>query len=145
MTSSPMHRIQTLLVPGALYFVFVFAAGFALGTLRTLWLAPAVGETMAVAIELPIMLAISWKACTRIVLRRSVAGEWVPRLAMGLVGFALLMGAELGLSVLAFGRTVTEHCATYGTSPGLLGLAGQFAFAGIPIVQRWKRTAPDRN
>lgn len=37
----------------------VFAAGFVLGVLRTLWLAPAVGPLAAVAFELPLVLAFS--------------------------------------------------------------------------------------
>ena len=44
------------------YWAVVFALGFVLGTVRTLWLAPAIGVTVATAVELPIMLAASWWA-----------------------------------------------------------------------------------
>ena len=37
----------------------IFALGFVLGTVRTLWLAPEIGETRAVLLELPVMLAAS--------------------------------------------------------------------------------------
>ena len=42
------------------YFGIIFALGFVLGTIRTLWLAPIVGTVGAVLIELPIMLIASW-------------------------------------------------------------------------------------
>lgn len=48
---------------GLAYFTLVFAAGFGLGTLRVLALAPILGEGGAVLLELPIILAIAWMAC----------------------------------------------------------------------------------
>jgi len=48
-----------LLRPALAYFLPVFALGFVLGTVRTLWLAPMLGELAAVAAELPVMLAAS--------------------------------------------------------------------------------------
>jgi len=61
------------------------------------------------------------------------------RLAMGGVALVLLLGAELGLSVLAFGRTIAEHLASYGSPAGALGLAGQVAFALFPLLRRRAR------
>jgi hypothetical protein len=55
---------------------------------------------------------------------------------MGGVALVLLLGAELGLSVLAFGRTIAEHLASYGSPAGALGLAGQVAFALFPLLRR---------
>ena len=48
---------------GLAYFAVVFAAGFVLGTLRVLVVAPHLGEIAAVVAELPIMLAVSWIIC----------------------------------------------------------------------------------
>jgi hypothetical protein len=126
---------------GVTYFAVVFAAGFALGTLRVLTLAPYLGDAGAVVIELPIMLAFSWLACGLILHRWRVPAGWRQRLAMGGVAFALLLAAELGVSVLAFGRTVAEHVATYRSWGAALGLAGQLAFAAMPLV-RSDRGAP---
>jgi hypothetical protein len=52
------HPLVDACTAGAVCFVAVFAAGFALGVLRTTVLTPAVGRLAAAAIELPIMLAI---------------------------------------------------------------------------------------
>lgn len=48
---------------GLLYFAGVFAAGFACGGIRRILLVPSVGETWAVVIEMPVILAISWLLC----------------------------------------------------------------------------------
>ncbi len=53
-----MPFMQTLKA-AFLYFLPVFAAGFVLGTIRVLWLAPQTGHLVATLIELPVMLAIS--------------------------------------------------------------------------------------
>lgn len=45
------------------YFGLIFALGFAVGTVRVLADVPSLGETGAVVLELPIMLAASWLVC----------------------------------------------------------------------------------
>ncbi len=124
---------------GVAYFAIVFAVGFALGTLRVLTLAPYLGEAGAVLVELPVMLAVSWLACGLVLDRWRVPAGWRHRLAVGGVAFALLMAAELGVSVLAFGRSVGEHFATYRSWGAALGLAAQVAFAAMPLVRRTGR------
>ena len=120
---------------GMVYFAIVFAAGFVLGTLRILVLMPRLGEAAAVLFELPLMLAVSWIACRRVVARVGISRRHAARLLMGGIAFAMLMLAELGLSVLAFARTPAEHLALYRQAPALLGLAGQLAFAAFPFIQ----------
>jgi len=120
---------------GLAYFVAVFAAGFALGTIRVLFVLPLIGEAAAVAIELPVMLAASWLASRWLIRRFGLPARVLHGLVMGGLAFGLLMSAELGLSVLAFGRNLAEHLDHYRTLPGLLGLLGQVAFAAIPAIQ----------
>jgi hypothetical protein len=117
---------------GLLYFLVAFAAGFALGTARVLLVAPALGETAAVLLELPVMLAIAWVACRR--LAAPVPATAAARLTMGVVALALLAGAETLLGI-GLGRPLAAQLAALGTPPGALGLAGQVAFGLLPTVQ----------
>jgi hypothetical protein len=124
---------------GSVYFLLVFVAGFVMGTLRVLLIAPVVGETGAVFLEIPVMLAIAW-----LVSRLAVAWFAVParlrlRLVMGGLAFTLLILAEIGVSVLAFQRPLASHFQAYLAAPALLGLAGQIAFALFPAAQLRKR------
>lgn len=122
---------MTALTLGLRYFTGVFAAGFLLGTVRTIWLAPALGELAAVAVELPVMLGISWWWCRRLL--RGQVLRTAQRGVMGGTAFVWLMLAELGLS-LAIGGTAGEQLAGLLAPVGLLGLAGQLVFAALPLV-----------
>ncbi|WP_375588981.1 hypothetical protein ABWH89_18775 [Hoeflea alexandrii] len=119
----------------AAYFCATFAAGFVLGTIRTLLVEPTTGALGAVALELPLMLAVSWIACGWALRRFDLESRFSPRLVMGVVALALLMGAELFVSVLLAGRSPGEHLALYQTVPALLGLAAQLAYAIFPLVR----------
>ena len=125
-----MHPI---LRAGSLYFAIVFAAAFAMGIVRTLVLAPRIGPFLAVAIEVPIILALSWVVAGRVLRRIPLTGTDA-RLAMGAIAFALLMVAELALT-LALGGTPAGFIAAMGTAAGALGLAGQVAFGMIPVFR----------
>lgn len=54
---------------------------------------------------------------------------------MGAVAFALLMTAEIGLSVFAFGNDVSSHFAEMASTAGAIGLLGQLAFAAMPLFR----------
>lgn len=43
---------------GAIYFGLCFGAGLVLGTIRVLWLLPAVGTRTAELLEMPVMLTV---------------------------------------------------------------------------------------
>lgn len=120
---------------GVLYFAVVFSAGFLLGTGRVLWLEPLLGKLTATLIELPVILSLSWIASLRLAARLSVSSDIAPRFLMGGLAFALLMAAEAGLSVLLFGRTVSEFVAMQTSGPELPGFLGQALFAFFPVLQ----------
>jgi hypothetical protein len=121
---------------GLLYVALVFGLGFVVGTLRVLVVEPRFGATGAVLVELPVMLAASWLACGFALRRPPVPPAPSARLLMGAVAFAVLMALELAVSVLGFGRTPTQHLATYREADKLLGLAAQLAFAAFPLLRR---------
>lgn len=141
----PRHDSWRAVLAGLAYFAIVFAAGFALGAIRVVLLIPMLGETAAVLMELPVILTVAWIASRWLVTTFDVSRQSVPRLLMGGAAFLTLMCAELGLSVLAFGRTVVDHLDQYSTIHGLLGLAGQVMFGLFPLMQlRYADTAKSR-
>lgn len=128
-----MRTRLTAIRLGALYAGAVFLAGFALGTLRTLVIAPRAGDLIAVGIELPVILGVSWWVFGW--LARGRAALTLPaRGRTGLVAFLILIALELVLSAVIADGGVREFVANWLTLPGALGLAGQVGFALIPLV-----------
>lgn len=126
--------MTTALRLGLVYFASVFAVGFVLGAIRTLFLIPRIGELGAVLVELPVILTAAWAICGQLVrVQRLSAAQAV---AMGALAFGLLMLAEAGLSVGLAGRTLAEHLALYAQPAHMLGLVGQTVFAAFPILRR---------
>lgn len=123
------------LVAAFAYWALVFATGFILGIFRVLALAPVFGHVAAVALEIPVMLAVSWIASRGVCRRFAVPALIAPRYVMGGVAFALLIISEMVLSVYAFGQTAGAWAGSLGTTAGLLGLTGQVGFGLIPAVQ----------
>lgn len=121
---------------GLVYFAIVFAAGFALGTLRVLVAVPHIGELLAVLAELPLLLGVSWVACSYAIRRCDVGATFDARGTMGLVAFGVLMAAEFLLASVGFGRSPAEHLSRYAEPAQALGLAGQMAFGAMPLFRR---------
>lgn len=128
-------QVTNALKAGAVYFAVVFAAGFVLGFLRVFVVVPRIGALRAVALELPIMLAVSWTVCGWVLRRYAVPVACGARAAMGLIAFVLLMLAELALAI-ATGRTFAAFMASLAMPEGVLGLSGQAIFAMLPLIRR---------
>lgn len=123
---------------GLAYWAVVFALGFALGTVRVLWLAPLVGQVNATLIELPLILGASWIAAGWLVRRFAIADKRAG-LAMGTVAFALLMVAECAVGVGMMGLTSGQWLADFARPHAAIGLAGQVVFALMPC---WRARSP---
>jgi len=120
---------------GLLYFLGVFLVAFCLGAIRTIVVAPRVGATIAVLLETPIILVVSWWMsgwCTR---HFNVGAATADRALMGATAFTILMLAEFALSVVFFHRSLADYAATFRTIPGAIGLLAQIGFAMIPWLQ----------
>jgi hypothetical protein len=133
-----MHEgdaMRQIVRPALVYLGVVFAAAFVLGTVRTLWLIPQIGEVRAVLVEVPLVLAISWITAGA-ALRRWPLQTRGDRAVMGAMAFAVLMALELALGRFGFGRTLTDMLLAMGTPAGLIGLAGQIGFGLIPLVRQ---------
>src|SRR6266540_3135155 len=124
---------------GALYALTLFLIGFMLGTMRVLLIVPRLGETAAVLLETPLILAASWFVCRWYVERLDVPRRVGARSLMGVVAFVVLMAAEFALGGLVFGRSAIEQLAGYGSAASAIGLAAQAVFASFPVVQVWRR------
>jgi hypothetical protein len=120
---------------GIVYFAAVFGVGFALGTLRQLFVAPRVGNVVAVLIELPLVLSAAWWLSRRLVAHFAVPARTRCRIEMGGAALVLLLLAEFGLSAWVFGNSLGQQLAGYMTLAGSLGLAGQLAFAAFPWLE----------
>jgi len=124
---------------GVVYCVLVFGIGFCLGIVRVLVVAPHLGETVAVALEAPVMLASSWAVSLWCVRRVHLRAAVAPRLLMGVIALAVLLFLEAGLSAIVFGRPIAAWFAQYRTVPGAIGLGAQCAFGLVPVLQAWWR------
>lgn len=119
---------------GAAYFAGVFGAGFALGTLRVLFVEERAGPVLSVVLETPVMLAIAWFVAGFAVRRFQVAGAASARIAMGALALVLLVAAETALASAGFGVPVAEHFAGYVSARGAVTAFGQIVFALIPLA-----------
>lgn len=128
--------------PALAYALCVFAVGFLAGTIRVLLLVPALGETAAVLVELPVMLAASLLVARWAVARWQVPARPTPRIAVGLVAFGILMACEALVAVALFGTAPGAHFAHYLTPRAWPGLSGQLVFAAIPSLLLLR---PDRH
>jgi hypothetical protein len=123
-----------LLKTGFLYFALVFAAGFVLGTVRVLWLVPRLGERTAELMETPIMLLVIIIAA-RWVLRRFPAPPALPkRLAVGVIGLALLLVAEITFVLSLRGLSIAKYVAMRDPVSGSVYLAMLVVFAVMPLL-----------
>ena len=120
---------------GAVYFLVVYVVGFALGLVRVLLIAPRLGATAAVLVELPVMLTASWIACRLIIDHMAVASHLSTRLVMSASAFVLLILVETALGMVAFGQPPAMQMAALRETAGLVGLGGQVTFALFPLIQ----------
>jgi hypothetical protein len=127
--------MRRALLAATSYFLIVFAAGFVLGAVRTLWLAPVVGQVTAVAIELPAMIAASWLASGWVLRRFRIGPELAMRAGIGAIAFGLLMLAEFALFTATGRGDVAEFLGALAAPAGALGLAGQLLFAVFPVLR----------
>jgi len=119
---------------GAIYFGLVFAVGFALGTVRQLFVVPLTGELTGVLIESPIMVLASYVIAVRVTAQMRVAARLLPRLLMGATAFGLLLAVELALSMLMSGWTLDQWLLNFASAQGAVSLAIFALFGVMPIL-----------
>lgn len=120
-----------ILIRGLAYFAIVFAAGFALGTVRVLYLLPRVGERTAELIETPLMFVVIVLAA-RFVVRRFPAPRSVSYAASGAMALALLLAIEFTLVLGLRGLTLEAYLASRDPVAGAVYVIMLLVFAAMP-------------
>lgn len=121
-----------------LYVLAAFGAGFVLGPLRELVLAPALGRVAALLVELPLLLGFCWWIAPRIIRRYAIpAGP--ARLRMGLAALAMLLTLEFTMGVALRGWDFDDWLRDFATVPGLITLAAYLVFALLPYGAKPQR------
>jgi hypothetical protein len=124
------------LLAGAACALVLLAAGTVLGTLRVLALAPRLGEGPALAIELPLMLAVAWLATGRLLRRLAVPPAPGARAAMSAATLLLLFAGEAALAAALSGSSPAAWVASLASPAAWPGLAAQVAAALMPFLRR---------
>jgi hypothetical protein len=117
---------------GILYFALVFAIGFALGAIRIPFVVPRLGVRWAELLEMPLMLFASFLAA-RFFVHRFGPLSSRRRVIMGVVALALLVAAEIGLTV-ALAQSVPESIAGRDPVSGIAYLISLAVFAAMPLL-----------
>ncbi|MFI9652871.1 hypothetical protein [Guyparkeria halopsychrophila] len=94
---------------GTVYFLWVFAAGFALGVVRELWLAPWLGTRAAELAEMPVMLLVVVLSAHWTLRRFALPATMPTRLATGMLAVGWLLLAEIALVLGLRGLTLAEY------------------------------------
>lgn len=119
---------------GCVYFIAVLAAGFVLGPIRVLWLAPRVGSRYAELIEMPIMLIVIIAAARWTVRRFTVPPSRRARLGMGVAALGLMLAVEATVVLWAQGISLGEHIENRDPVAGTAYMLMLLAFAAMPLV-----------
>lgn len=114
------------------YFALVFAVGFVLGAIRVPFVVPRLGIRWAELLEMPFMLLASFLAA-RFCMRRHGLFSTARRIAVGFLALALLIAAELCLT-LASGQSITEYITGRDSVSGTAYLISLVIFAAMPLV-----------
>lgn len=131
--------IQVLKV-SALYFAAVFAAGFVLGVIRTLWVSPVLGTRVAELIEAPVMLLVVTLAAWTLV-RRYALARWWQWLSVGMVALALVLAVEFTVVLWLRDLSIPEYFASRDPVSGAVYYLLLGMFAVMPLLMFRQRSA----
>ena len=131
--------MKETLKAGVLYFVLVFAAGFVLGTIRTLCVVPRLGVRTAELMEAPIMLGVSILAAQWVVRRVGIPPVLSRRLAAGCIALGLMLLVEFTVVLWIRGLTIQGYLEARDPVSGTVYFVTLGVFAVMPIFigRRW--------
>lgn len=119
---------------GAAYFALTFAVGALVGPVREVMLKPLVGETGALLVEAPLMIAAMALIAARVVARFGVSSTRPARIIMGGVALALLLVAEMALTYLLRHISPAVWVAHFWSREGMISATLYALFAMMPVA-----------
>jgi hypothetical protein len=123
-----------LIKPALIYFILIFATGFALAMIRIPFLVPRLGERWAELIELPFMVLASFLVARWLVQRFRLVTV-MQCMGTGLPAFLMMLSAEL--AVMRFqGQGLDEYLAGRDPVSGMAYLFSLLLFAAMPLLVR---------
>ncbi len=125
--------LKHALIAGTVYFLALFALGFALGTIRVTIMVPRFGVLASTIVEVPFMITAGYFICGWAIHNWHVSRASALRWAMALWFLVMLIAFETLLGALLFGRTTSEQWATLATPAGMIGLSAQTITALLPL------------
>ena len=128
------HQTSQILKAGFSYFVIVFGAGFILGPIRIVLIAPRLGERTAELLEAPLMLFVIVTAAKFVIRRFQVPPATINRLVFGLLAFTLGLLFEFTLVLKLRRLTLTEYFHTRDPVSGAVYYLILGLFAVMPLL-----------
>ena len=124
-----------------LYFLLVYLAGFALGTVREFLVTPAVGLTNALLIEMPIMAVVSFFAARFVLGRTPEARTPGDRLFVGCAAFIWLLMAEEAMTRILRGISIFTLWADFEPLAAFANIVGLGLFMLMPLFAGRKQVS----
>lgn len=117
-----------------IYFALVFGAGFVLGTIRVLWLVPAIGMRTAELLEMPVMLGVIVLSARWVAAHVRVPLTAPSRLGMGGMALALIVILEFTGVLWIRGLTIGQYWEAVDPVAGGAYFVMLCVFAIMPLL-----------
>lgn len=128
---------------GSVYFAFVFAAGFALGTIRVLVVEPGIGTRYAELIEIPVMLFVIFQSAKYVVSKMQYATSGMPYLITGAAALVLLLIFEFTLVLGLQGISIDQYLDSRDEIAFSAYIFSLIIFALMPWLVKSRRNQND--
>ena len=125
-----MHSVKA----AACYFGLVFGTGFVLGSIRVPFLVPRLGMRIAELIEMPFMLVAIVLSARYVARRFALPSTYGIRVSVGVLALALLVAAELLLTLAIQSQTLGQFIASRNPVSGAVYLLMLGLFALMPAI-----------
>ncbi len=125
------HRIVKA---AGLYFVLVFGAGFVLGTIRVLWLVPALGTRTAELVEMPVMPAIVILSAQWVTQYVQVTPTALSQLGMGGMALAMVLALDFTVILWIRGLSFRQYVEMFDPIAGTTYFMMLGIFAVMPFL-----------